>query len=184
MRGISWLGRVSFSTSTLLQGVSQLVRLPERAPDIKCVCTTCDTDMFCFGKYLRIHELFNFHMEGKPLVSSSEWASFLSDFERLEMCWERSVNLIAYRMVVVRFPGVTTQCGCIFTARQRTLASSFSRFLDHIQRHATIGMTSLDEWSIRRKDLYLTTHNTHNRQTSIPPVGFEPTISAGERPKT
>jgi len=30
----------------------------------------------------------------------------------------------------------------------------------------------------------MTTHNTHNRQTSVPPVGFEPTISAGERPKT
>ena len=29
-----------------------------------------------------------------------------------------------------------------------------------------------------------TTHNTHNRQTSMPPVGFEPTISAGERPQT
>jgi hypothetical protein len=25
-------------------------------------------------------------------------------------------------------------------------------------------------------------HNTHNRQTSMPPVGFEPTIAAGERP--
>ena len=30
----------------------------------------------------------------------------------------------------------------------------------------------------------MTTNNTHNRQTSMPPVGFEPTISAGERPKT
>jgi len=29
---------------------------------------------------------------------------------------------------------------------------------------------------------YLTTHNTHNRQTSTHPVGFETTISAGERP--
>ena len=36
----------------------------------------------------------------------------------------------------------------------------------------------------RRTDLYLTTHNTHNRQTSMPPDGFEPTISAGERPQT
>jgi hypothetical protein len=26
--------------------------------------------------------------------------------------------------------------------------------------------------------------NTHNRQTSIPPVGFEPTIPAGERLQT
>jgi len=30
----------------------------------------------------------------------------------------------------------------------------------------------------------MTTHNTHTRQTTIPAVGFEPTISAGERPKT
>ena len=26
--------------------------------------------------------------------------------------------------------------------------------------------------------------NTHNRQTSMPPVGFEPTISAREQPQT
>jgi len=26
------------------------------------------------------------------------------------------------------------------------------------------------------------THNSHKRQTSMPPVGFEPTISAGEGP--
>jgi hypothetical protein len=30
----------------------------------------------------------------------------------------------------------------------------------------------------------MTTHNTHNRQTSVPSVGFEPTSSAGERPQT
>ena len=33
-------------------------------------------------------------------------------------------------------------------------------------------------------DLYLITQNTHNRQTSTSPVGFEPTFSAGERPQT
>ena len=55
-------------------------------------------------------------------------------------------------------------------------------FLDHTQRRSTVGRTPLDEWSARRRDLYLTTHDTHNRQMSIPPVGFEPKISAGERP--
>ena len=60
--------------------------------------------------------------------------------------------------------------------------ASFLRFLDHTQRHTTVGRTPLDEWSARRRDLYLTTPNTHNRQTSMPPVGFEPMISAGERP--
>jgi len=63
-------------------------------------------------------------------------------------------------------------------------ASSFTRFLDHTQRRTTVSMTPLDEWSARRRDLYLTTHNTHHNQTSIPPVGFEPRISADERPHT
>jgi hypothetical protein len=61
---------------------------------------------------------------------------------------------------------------------------SFTRFLDHTQRRTTVGRTPLDEWSARHKDLYLTTPNTLNRQRSMPPVGFQPTISAGERPQT
>jgi hypothetical protein len=37
----------------------------------------------------------------------------------------------------------------------------------------------------RRRDLYLITYTQkHKRQTSIPPVAFEPRISAGERPQT
>jgi hypothetical protein len=36
----------------------------------------------------------------------------------------------------------------------------------------------------RHRDLYLTTHNTHNRQTSMPPVGFEPTILTDEQSQT
>jgi hypothetical protein len=54
------------------------------------------------------------------------------------------------------------------------MASSFLRFLDHTQRHTTVGRTPVDEWSARRRHLCLTTHNTQNRQTSMPPVGFEP----------
>jgi len=57
-------------------------------------------------------------------------------------------------------------------------------FLDHAQQCATVGRNPLDEWSARRRDLYLTTHNTHNRQICMPPVGSEPTISAGERSQT
>jgi hypothetical protein len=53
-------------------------------------------------------------------------------------------------------------------------------YRSHTTTH-TVGSTPLDEWSARRRDLYLT---THNRQTSMPPVGFEPTISKGERPQT
>jgi len=49
------------------------------------------------------------------------------------------------------------------------MTSSFLRFLDHTQWRITFGRTPLDEWSARRTDLYLTTHNTHNRQISMPP---------------
>ena len=69
------------------------------------------------------------------------------------------------------------------TAPQRARASLFTRFQDHTQRRITVGRTPLDEWSARRRDLYMTTHNTHKRQISMPPVGFEPTISEGERPQ-
>jgi hypothetical protein len=58
----------------------------------------------------------------------------------------------------------------------------FLMFLDHTQRRSTVSRTPLDEGSARRRDLYLTTHDTHNRQIPMPPVGFEPTISAGKRP--
>jgi hypothetical protein len=66
----------------------------------------------------------------------------------------------------------------------RSTTSSFLRFLDHIKRRTIFSKTSLDEWSAGSRDLYLTTHKTHNRQTSKPPTGFEPTTSAGERPQT
>jgi len=65
------------------------------------------------------------------------------------------------------------------------MASSLTRFLDHTQRRTTVGRTPLDEWSARRRDLFtFTTHNTHNRQTSMPHMGFESRISAGKRPQT
>ena len=58
----------------------------------------------------------------------------------------------------------------------------FLMFLDHTRRRTTVGRTPLDEWSARRRNLYLTTHDTHNRQISMPPVGF--VVRAGLRPLT
>ena len=69
---------------------------------------------------------------------------------------------------------------CILQPSSGAIVSSLSRFHKHTKRRATVGRTLLDEWSIRRRDLYLTTHNTHNRQTPMPWVRFEPTFSAGE----
>jgi len=47
------------------------------------------------------------------------------------------------------------------------MASSFLSFLDHTQWRITVGRTPPDEWSARCRDLYLTTHNTHNRHWPI-----------------
>jgi hypothetical protein len=38
-------------------------------------------------------------------------------------------------------------------------------------RHSTVGRNSLDEWTAWRRDLYLTTNNTYNRQTDIHALG-------------
>jgi hypothetical protein len=58
------------------------------------------------------------------------------------------------------------------------------RFTITLFRSTTLGRTPLDEGPARRRDLYLTTHTPHKRQTSMPPVEFEPTILVSERPKT
>ena len=44
---------------------------------------------------------------------------------------------------------------------QGLLIHEFSR--SHTQRSTTVGRTPLDDWSARRRDLYLTAHDTHNR---------------------
>jgi hypothetical protein len=41
-------------------------------------------------------------------------------------------------------------------------------FRDFTITHTTLGRTPLDDGPARRRDLYLTTHNTHKRQTSMP----------------
>jgi len=58
------------------------------------------------------------------------------------------------------------------------------RDFTHTLRHTTLGRTHFGKWSARRTDLYLTTNNTHNRQTSMPPAGFERAIPASKRCQT
>jgi hypothetical protein len=51
-------------------------------------------------------------------------------------------------------------------------------------RHTTLGRTPLGEWSARRRDLYLTTHYNHKKQTSMSPAGFQTTNPASGRAQT
>jgi len=49
--------------------------------------------------------------------------------------------------------------------------------------HNHFDRNPLDEWSARSGELYLTTHKILKTQTSMPPVGFKPTLQASEWPQ-
>jgi hypothetical protein len=53
--------------------------------------------------------------------------------------------------------------------------------ISHSIIHTTLGRVPLDERSARRRDLYLTTHNTHKKETSMTPVGFDPQYQKASR---
>jgi hypothetical protein len=87
--------------------------------------------------------------------------------------------LIAYLLENIPFPfrWPTDQRIIIYyfiilsgSAAQRGLwPPRIARFLDHSHttRHDTVGRTPPNRWSARRRDLYLTTHNTQNRHKQI-----------------
>jgi hypothetical protein len=54
-------------------------------------------------------------------------------------------------------------------------------FLDHTQRRTTVGRIPLNKSSARRKDLYLTTHNTTDIHA---PLGIRTNNLSSERPQT
>ena len=53
----------------------------------------------------------------------------------------------------------------------------FLMLLCHTQWRTTVGRTPPDEWLARRRDLYLTTHDTHNRQISHRGHGYLSVVS-------
>ena len=54
----------------------------------------------------------------------------------------------------------------------------------HTHTHTHSRLDSSGRGSARRRDLYLTTHNTLKRRTFTLPAGFEPAIPASEPPQT
>ena len=63
------------------------------------------------------------------------------------------------------------------TTAQRGLGPPHAWGFEITHNETTVGRNPVDEGSALRRDLYLATHNTHNRQTPIPPAGFEPSPS-------
>jgi len=56
-------------------------------------------------------------------------------------------------------------------------------YITHNNVPQSVGLLWTSDRLVAETSTWQHTHNTHNRQTSMPPVGLEPTISAGERPQ-
>jgi len=69
-----------------------------------------------------------------------------------------------YNFFIIFFHAVTAPSGA---------GSPHCRVFTLTLRHTIIIMIPLEEWSARRRNLYLTIHNTHNRKTSMPLEGFK-----------
>ena len=83
------------------------------------------------------------------------------DFTFEIKCWTRTLRKFCYKRLL---EGVSNLFFFFWHESPPVgRTSSFTRFLDHTQRRTTEGRTPLDQWSARRRDLYVTTHNTHNR---------------------
>ena len=62
--------------------------------------------------------------------------------------------------------------------------TSNCKYFEITLSHTTVSRTPPNEWSALRRDLYLTTHNTHKTQTSMTSAGFKPAVPANKRPQT
>jgi hypothetical protein len=127
----------------------------------------CSTEHVCFSRQAFLCRPINLRYQFKSIVVAIPCTSAQSIF----IC---PLNMPFTYIIIIIFSGSAAQRG--------PWPPRNTKFLDHIQRQPTVGRTPLEEWSARRRHLYLTTHNTHNRKTSMPLVGFEPTMAGGDRP--
>jgi hypothetical protein len=75
---------------------------------------------------------------------------------------------------------------CLFLAQQPPVGHGLIPEVSgsHTRQHHSRWDSSGQVISSSQGPLPDNTHNIHNRQTSMPPVEFEPTISTSERPQT
>ena len=107
--------------------------------------------------------------EIKTRVLHFDWEVSIEEFSQ-----EKKLGGVVINNLIIFFKGPPVLVG------QGLSLSIFTVSL----RHTTVGRTPLGEGSARSRELYLTAHNTHNRETSIPPAGFEPATPGSERLRT
>jgi hypothetical protein len=130
-------------------------------------------------------ELKCFKIDGWVGRCMSEWTSERRRASRYDVQWNLYFNehqnnkLFAWHISFC-----AQQLTIYFSMAQQPIVDLVIFFIEASlshSRHTTLNRTPLDEWSAWCTDLYLTTNNTHKRQTSMSPVGFEPTIPVSKR---
>ena len=119
-----------------------------------------------------------------PLLSSR--VAFSSLFQRSCLCSLIRFICLYTKFAVFFLPSFSPTSSFLLAVRTEGCLLQLITFSDTHSTHTHIhilGMTPLDEGSTRRRDLYLTAHDTHKRQIFIPLTGFEPAIPANEQPQ-
>ena len=134
-----------------------------------CFCNRCDavyvfhsTELTLISTCLRSRKKLFFRTKSSyRFFVNYFWVTHLS-------AWVTETALVEWQLIrlwhCMSFPVNWTFFFLWPCCPTRAMAPSFMKSLDHTQRRITVGRTPLDEWSACRKDLYLTTHNTHNKQ--------------------
>jgi hypothetical protein len=96
--------------------------------------------------------------------------NYTASYTRLESSpvplWETQISrldLCVYTVAQIYFPPPQWR-----KSPEWARAFLLSRLHDHTITHTTVSRTLLDEWSARRRDLYLTTHNSHQETVHVP----------------
>jgi hypothetical protein len=127
-------------------------------------------------------QLFSVPNHVRTIASVPELYCLIMYCYCIEFCVFRKVFLIFILGDFTQF--VSFRSPSLFYLPVHSRCRGFLFSLYRTQTHTIGGRTPLDEGSARRRDLYLKTQTLHKRQTSMPPVGFEPTIPASTRPQT
>jgi hypothetical protein len=108
-------------------------------------------------------------------LAGCKYKSYLLDFRTIHIQTVTNTHIVSYKCIYFFPSGITAPSGP---------GPPHYRGFTITLRHTTLGRTPLDEWPARRIGLYMTTHNTHKRQTSMRLAGFESTIPAREHLQT
>ena len=123
------------------------------------------------------------------LCLSETWSFTIScqdffwwSFRMTESAWLSSLDIPSFCLSPTS-SAYSCRCREIFL-HPITLKDTYTHTHTHTNTHTyTLDRTTLHEGSAQPRDLYLTTHNTPKRLTSMSLAGIEPTIPTGERPQ-